>query len=76
MRSRQSSGPVWFETRDYIRWRPVAREGWLVFVLFAILFGWIVLSDITSFSFGSLIIAGLILVVLLFILCLLKGRKI
>ena len=76
MQSRQSSGPVWFETQDYIRWRPIAREGWLVFILFTVIFGWIAVSDLLSLSFGTLVVVGPTLVVLLYILCWLKGKKV
>ena len=76
MQSREVSGPVWFETQDYIRWRPIANEGKLLFLLFILIFGWIALSDLFSSSFGTIVIAGPVLVILLYILCFLKGRKI
>lgn len=76
MQSRRTAGTAWFETRDYIFWRPITKEGKMVLLLFIAIFGWTLLSDLFSFSFGTILFLGPILVVLFYIICFLKGRKI
>ncbi len=71
----KNAGSAWFETHDYIRWHPVAREGWLIFLLFAAIFVWIALSDLVSLTLGSTVVAAPVLVAILYILCFIKGRK-
>jgi hypothetical protein len=76
MQSRQASGPAWFETRDYIFWRPISHEGRIVILGFAGIIAWIVLSDISAGSILSPIIAFFALLLPLYGLFFLKGKKV